>query len=294
MSIVDLLRARSRLREPAKPKPITTVDVLRVFGGGRVLPFPEKERQPVATLAVHYADTYPSPPIPISEGVTVTDPKRFATKVVSELGRYVTAVNIERNTSIGKYYLIEEKIRALSLCGVTVEIKGVNDTEPELRPLKVSPPDPDFKPNKPPEFKRVQIGLSDSEVRDIFSGLGIDPDSRAGLPDDILVWLKRCDAVQAETAKTRETLSQMTEPERWQFLGLSDGPINWTENENPPVAWAWTPTAGDLKTVKRLQGKKGGVFCRSCYCPMQISIVNSGYDWYCDGCGIVWRYRYRD
>ena len=43
--------------------------------------------------------------------------------------------------------------------------------------------------------------------------------------------------------------------------------------------------------LKALEGKRGGVFCRGCYRPMSVSIVNGGYDWSCEPCAMVWRYR---
>src|SRR5262249_3439347 len=43
--------------------------------------------------------------------------------------------------------------------------------------------------------------------------------------------------------------------------------------------------------LMKLVGKRGGVFCRKCHRPMMVSIVNGGYDWNCEPCGIVWRYR---
>ena len=46
-----------------------------------------------------------------------------------------------------------------------------------------------------------------------------------------------------------------------------------------------------IHPLKKLEGGRGGVFCRSCYRPMTVSIVNGGYDWSCEPCAIVWRYR---
>jgi hypothetical protein len=43
--------------------------------------------------------------------------------------------------------------------------------------------------------------------------------------------------------------------------------------------------------LKALEGKRGGVFCRSCHLPMPVSILDGGYDWSCKGCAITWRYR---
>jgi hypothetical protein len=46
-----------------------------------------------------------------------------------------------------------------------------------------------------------------------------------------------------------------------------------------------------IHPLKKLEGRRGGVFCRNCYRPMSVSIVNGGYDWHCGECAIVWRYR---
>jgi hypothetical protein len=46
-----------------------------------------------------------------------------------------------------------------------------------------------------------------------------------------------------------------------------------------------------IHPLKAVEGKRGGVFCCNCYRPMSVSIVNGGYDWHCEKCAIVWRYR---
>jgi hypothetical protein len=287
--------------DSAKPG-IAAADVLRVFGGARVLPVPEKTDLPVpAVLNVSYPGNYPSPPVEISEGVTVIDPQKFVAETVSELGCHVMAVNAGRNSTIGKYYLISEKIQALRSCGVVVEITGDNNVEFELKPLNIDPPDWDFKPKKPPEIKHFKIGLSDSEVKAFFAELGVDPNyGRRRLPANILKWLKKCDAIQERTRWMRKDFSQTTEEDRRRWLDeplpkvgvpLTE-PIDWTQNKNLPVAYARPLARKEIGAIVKRQGKRGGVFCRGCYRPMAFSVVNAGYDWHCASCGIVWRYRY--
>jgi len=142
------------------------------------------------------------------------------------------------------------------------------------------------------EHPKHERGLSDSEIREFFKRLEIDPDNRAGLPENILLWLKKWDEVIARNRQLTKTLSEMTELEQWQYLGLPDRPINWTHNANPAPAWTWIPTSKELKTIGSKVGKRGGVLCRSCYRAMEFSALNGGYDWHCGRCGIVWRFRY--
>jgi hypothetical protein len=290
--------------DSAKPGITAAADVLRVFGGGRVLPFPEKAEPPVpVVLAVSYPSDYPPPPVEISEGVTIIDPEKFVAETVAELGQHVMAVNAGRNSAIGKYYLIGEKIQALRLCGVAAEIAGDNNVEPELKPLNIDPPDWNFKPNKAPEIKHFKNGLSDSEYTAFCAELGIDPNhDRRRLPANILKWLKRCDAMQKHTRWMREVFSPMAEEDRRRWLDETlpkvdaplTEPIDWTRNANLPVACTRPLTRKEIKAIVERQGKRGGVFCRSCYRPMNFSVVNAGYDWHCASCETVWRYRYSD
>jgi hypothetical protein len=170
------------------------------------------------TLTIRYPDTFTTPPVKISQGVTITNVEIFVAKTISELESHVATVNAGGNSTLGKFYLVDEKIRDLRLCGVVVEIEGARLTEPELKPLNVDPPNWDFKPKKPPEVKHLKIGLTDAEVRKLFSELGISPDDRTGLSESVLAWLKRCDEVQAHTRWMREVFSQMDEAERRQWL----------------------------------------------------------------------------
>jgi hypothetical protein len=291
MSIVDLLQARQSRKAV---KGVTPSDVSRIFGGGKVLPFPP-ERTLTARLSARYPDAYPLPPIRIVEGVTITDPERFVRATVAELERYVRAFNLGQNTPLGKSHLVAEKIEVLKLCGVMVEIEGADNQEPELRPLNIPPPDPDFEPKKPPEFKRAKVGLNSVEIEQLYAEYGIPSFDRsvlrAALPG-VAAWLDRCDEIQKQTKWMREEFARMGEPERRQFLGLSDEPIDWTTNTKPAGSWTWKPNAGDLKRIKSSEGRRGAVFCRGCFRSMRVGIVNGGYDWFCDGCGVVWRYRY--
>jgi RNase P subunit RPR2 len=60
---------------------------------------------------------------------------------------------------------------------------------------------------------------------------------------------------------------------------------------SPHVAPAADPTPDDSRKAIASQGKRGGVFCRNCYRPMQVTIVAGGYNWACSDCAVVWRYR---
>jgi hypothetical protein len=219
-------------------------------------------------------------------------------ETVSELGQHVAAVNAGRNSTIGKYYLIDEKIQALRLCGVAVEMLG-DVAEPELKPLSIDPPDWDFKPKKASEIRHLKIGLTDSDVRALFAELGVDR-NHDRLPANILKWLKACDAIQKRIRWMPEAFSPMAEADRRRWLDEAlpkvgvplTEPIDWTRNANSRAAWTRPLTRKEIGAIVKRQGKRGGVFCRGCYRPMEFSVVNAGYDWHCAGCGTVWRYRY--
>lgn len=296
VSILDILEARSRLRTPAQVKlqPTTKAEVLKIFGG-KVVSEEAEKRRPAATVAVRYPDTYPSPPIRVVDGVTIADPQRFVSRTIAELERHVRAVNAGRSSYIGKYHLVDEKVRRLALCGVKVEIKDVDDTEAEFQPLKIDLPDEHLKLTKTPGVEHLKIARTESKVGELFAELGLTlvTDDRTGLDaeDPILLWLEKWDEILAGLRKLQETLAKITESERRKFFGVAES-LDWTKNATEVGTSTRPLSARELKTVRSLQGKRGGVLCRNCYRPMKFSAVNGGYDWHCDPCGLAWRSRY--
>jgi len=313
----ELRRHRDEVIEllTARPLGITVTNVLRIFGGGKVLPFPTR---PTAELVVNYPESYP-PSVELAEAVTIADVPKFAQATVDELQRFVAAANAGRNEVLSKFHLIAEKIEHLALCGVQVELDGIDYSEPEPRPVTEKDlerwfPESDEKATwqcvtcgrraafmiswqcnraeecdfikrresqlpKEPSFSPSDFGLTDAEVRELFAEYGLDIDDRTGLPENILTWLKRCDEIQARTKAMREN------PEYCRQLARE------YESPKAPVVLPWTPSERELKKMKALC-KRGAVFCRGCYRRMQLSIVNGGFDWHCEDCKLVWRYHY--
>src|SRR5262245_26947804 len=74
---------------------ITSQDILDVFPGARIVA--KDKPPPVATIAVSHPDTYP-PSVRICDGNIVTDVPKFVATTISELERYVTAVNAGRSS----------------------------------------------------------------------------------------------------------------------------------------------------------------------------------------------------
>ena len=271
MSIAALLRARRAGNEPhVSWTPITTADVLRVFGGGRILSAHKNNRRTV-TLTVNYPDNYPLTPIQLTRAVSIIDIEKFVTTTVGELERHVVALNSTgRPGWLGKAYLIDEWIDRLALCGVKAVIQGASDdTELPLKPLKLvsgvgvkSSQQPSVADPENPAFERVKRGLTDAEITKFFEEIGISRDDRA---------LTESFSRQASTEDRQPTTAASKH--------LTTDPQDWA------------PTAHQISAIRSQQGKRGGVFCRRCYRPMQFSAINGGYDWYCSVCGVASRYR---
>ena len=63
-----------------------------------------------------------------------------------------------------------------------------------------------------------------------------------------------------------------------------------TKNKRTPGFQPERVARDDLSVMKALEGKRGGVFCRGCFCPMAFEAVGGGfYGWRCEPCGITWR-----
>ena len=154
-----------------------------------------------AELTVSYPKKYPTPPIRIADHCTIVDVEKFVARAVADLEDYVAAIKAGRQNWLADCYLVDELIEKLRRCGVKATIVGADNTEPALPPLKLESglaydgnglADSE-RPEKP------KYGLTDSEVRSLFTQLGLDIADRRGLPQNILSWLRYMDSIQART-----------------------------------------------------------------------------------------------
>jgi len=78
---------------------------------------------PRFTLLVTRQSPMPTGPITLNGWTTIIDPEKFTEATLSDIASYVAAQNKGRDHWASD--LIEEKIQALSICGVTAEIREV-------------------------------------------------------------------------------------------------------------------------------------------------------------------------
>jgi hypothetical protein len=142
-------------------------------------------------------------------------------------------------------------------------------------------------------------------IRDAWADIGLNLDTGrvAAHVKELAEWHRKCAEIQSRTRWMREVFSRLTEEERRQCLDEKlpgsislTRPIDWTKNAGGRLDPAPISASDELRitrAVKLTEGRRGGVFCRKCYRPMRLQIVDGGYDWQCGDCVVLWEFRHK-